>query len=354
MFSVGRLFSLFLGVCVLGGAPGHTQNAAWDIAKRAMETHYNDCSFFSDTDDACRSLFSAFDQAMAHPEADAALEHSVLLSYLRARSSFGERLRRTGRVQDSERELMIGFQMMVRHLDGGRHFHTIIENQDLHLQIVLTMDSLGKHSERDTIISNLRGAIDSFERGSANVKSAGRTDLLRTAYLGAYKFEEALAKHIAKSAGFATIDDSLGDDDRQEAVARERAQQAIKAYGRAEAWLRRQSEEGFGAAWSNDQASLLREQAALCVDFCEESDLRRFTARWLAASCRAIPSDDKDLFEPALANVLPGYVDTEGCEGAQMAWAVLNGALDDAIDEEFRRQLQILKDAAEEGALSSQ
>lgn len=197
MSSVGRLLTVLLGLCVMGSPPASAQNAAWDIAKNAVTAHYNDCSFFSETDDACRSLFSAFDQALAHPEADSALEHSVLSSYLQARMHFGRRLRERRRLQDAERELMLGLQMMIKHFDGGRHFHVVVENQDLQLQLVLTLDALGKLAERDTIVRNLRTAIDFFDKGRADVKSAGGTRLLRTAYEDAFQFEEELGKILA-------------------------------------------------------------------------------------------------------------------------------------------------------------
>jgi len=342
-----RLVSAFLGLLAFASTPANAQNAAWDIATEAVKAYDTDCRYFSSTDDACRSLFSAFDRALAHPEADSALEHSVLTAYLGARAAFGERLREEGRLDDAARELMIGFQMMMRHFDGGRHFHAIVENQDLQLQTALTMDALGKVAERDQIIANLRKAVDSFDKSRADVKSAGGTALLKTAYAGAFDFEEALAKRFEESTTDATIDDTLGEDEQRDVVVQERLRKTLEAYSRAEFWLRRRAEEDKDRAWSPTQASLSRAQAALCVKLCPDPEVRKFTAQWLAASCRAIPSDNGDLFEPALASLLPGPADPESCETAKVTWAVLNGALDAALDEFIDGQIRTMKDAAE-------
>jgi hypothetical protein len=326
------------------------QNPVMERARSAAASYGFDCRY-SGQDAACASLFAAYDRALADPAADEAVRHLVLLEYLGARAGYGGELRQRGHTEDAAGVLKRGMDLMMAHLDGGRHVHTLIENQALQLEAALTLTALGRGADADRIIALAREAMDGLDNSRSRAASAGQRALLTLGYRQGFSLEREWAKALAGRAEDAWLDDSL-EDDAQDARVADLMRQARTAYGRADLWLRRQSELGVGASWGAHQAEMYLELGDACNTLCSLDETRSALAQAVASSCRDLPDTDRRALDAALTNVLPASGDSDVCERAYFAWKVSTGAFDDEIDAAIGAMLDNIRGAKEGATLS--
>lgn len=330
--------ALLLGPALFAvGGAGAQDNAALDEARSAGK-YMADC-YGAGEDAACNAMLSAYQRAMMHPQADDGLRHAVLVHLLHTAAVYGERLRDAKRLLESANILSAGYQAMLQHLDGGKHFHTLIDNQRLQLQAALTMDAMGRTADRDGIVSRARGAVESLY--GARAQAAGRDHAVKLLHDGLREgewFEMELARHHAAKAR-----DASDDAARDASLAL-----ALEAYGRADTWVRRQAEVGAGQDWAGSQAQISYERGmALWIADREEEASRAF-GQSVASSCTVDDPKDRQRLARELANRLPGRGFPLMCERSAHVWQMTNGDFAKALDAALVPLYdQMLKELAE-------
>ena len=313
---------LLCSALLVVGAVGAQDNAALDEARGAGK-YMADCYGAGD-DAACNGMLSAYQRAMTHPQADDGLRHAVLVHLLHTASVYGERLRDAGRLPESANILSAGYQTMLQHLDGGKHFHTLIDNQRLQLQAALTMDAMGRTADRDGIIARARGAVESLY--GARAQAAGRDHAIKLLHDGLGEgevFEMELARHYAAKAR-----DASDDAARDASLAL-----SLEAYARADTWVRRQAETGAGEDWAASQAQISYERGMALWNADREEEASRSFAQSVASSCTIDDPKDRERLAKELANRLPGRGFKLMCQRSADVWQLTNGDFSKALDE---------------------
>lgn len=193
-------------------------------------------------DEQCRKRIDAYQRALAAPDIDAAGRHLVLKHALHTQAVWGANARERGDTQLALTVLQPAYAEMIRHFDGGKHFHTVVENLKLQAEVYLTLNALGRTAEAQTVLANARGAADAIYRDRA--KAAGKPhaeELLHLAIIGAERLETDLAKAASEKV-------KRSGDTAAPAELTPLLDNEIEAWRRAATWIERSTELGLKGA----------------------------------------------------------------------------------------------------------
>ncbi|GGA87691.1 hypothetical protein GCM10011521_27620 [Arenimonas soli] len=310
---------------------------------KAAQDHRFGC-FGQGRDDACAAMVAGYERAMNAPDATDAVRHALFGRRLQVVAVRGSKLREAGDVEAALRVLEPGYAAMVGHYEGGKHFHTVIENLRLQQEMVLALASAGRTAEAEGLLSAARSAADSvYAQRAQAVGNKSATELVYQAFVGSETLEAAIGEFFR--------DQSRAADAGGQAGARRAL--ALAAYQRAEQWLRRKVEAGVRGGM--DIRGDLRlsefqlEQASLHLDGGAKKEAED---NFLSASAVCLYLNDDDVanfnlspLQGAEVNIASSY-----CQRARLGWGLATGEaqkeIGEAVDKMVEQQLEIMREAA--------
>ena len=152
---------------------------------------------------ACLARLKAIKAAHDAPSATEQTRHEALKLYLNAVTDIGRNHIETLKPATALQFLEAGYAAMIEHEEGGKHFHTLIENLPLMFETHRALALVGRDEDAAGALGNARqvidGAYQSLGKGSANGQ------MIRDALRAGYQLERNLGHFWAeRSADLAT------------------------------------------------------------------------------------------------------------------------------------------------------
>lgn len=179
--------------------------------------------------DACVQRTGHLRQAMEAPDADEKIRHDLFATWMTAEREHGETLLLAGQTEQAAAVLVDAYSRVVRHVDGGRHAHALIDNARLMASLAEALLLLGNVESATNVVLNVRGVADHYHQMHEGM--GGDTQPAQITYAtttGSAELEQRYATALAKHAG------------QQQGAARQAAfAAAFEAYDQAIRWSER-------------------------------------------------------------------------------------------------------------------
>lgn len=304
--------------------------------------------FGSGKDEACAAMVQGYRDAMAAPDATDQIRHDMQSYLLHAISVRGGKLREKGQLEDALKVLQPGYGEMLQHYDGGKHFHALIDAQNLQQELGMTLLQLGRTAEGDTVIRNARGAVDRIWNERAKLTSKPAQDLLKKGMVAGESFETELGKlyrdNFRQARGNKQVIANLSKA--------ELAPRVVDTYRRAEQWLLRKDEAGV-AALMDVHANIRYAEIKFEIGdaLYEQKKNKEATEEYLAAASAACGLVDKgDAAGAKGMDKMNADLARRTCDRASAGWSLASGeatkAFDKAFDTWYKDQLKLLDEGA--------
>ncbi|HEY6916284.1 MAG TPA: hypothetical protein VI381_01440 [Allosphingosinicella sp.] len=296
--------------------------------------------FGKGTDEGCQGRMDAFQRAFNAPDIDEGGRHYVLKDALHTLGVWGKNKREHGDKQGSIQILNGAYGMMMQHFEGGKHFHTIIENLPLQTEAYLTLDALGQADDAATVLNNARSAIDSFYGAREEFKgNKHQEDLLKTALVGSEHLETDIAKALEKQL------DDLGDGGDQ--AKRDALNKRLEeAWRRAGDWIERATEAGVSGSMDlSPRIRMADARIGLGRTLMQNARRKEAEAAFREAAlytCSMVGEDFEQRMEAGKPFKHPeeGFAN-ERCDKAAHGVNWADGTFDRIMKESFDRQWQL-------------
>lgn len=322
-----------LVVLVVAGAPaGADEKPQWRRAVEAANELSYEC-FGEEKDSDCEAMIRHYDSAMAAPDADDAVRHEVFKYRLNAVAARGGNLVEAGDTARALSVLYAGYAEMRKHLDGGKHAHTVIDNLRLQGRFLKALVASGDLDNAEAVVDLPRNLVPQYydvldeSRSNERVLSLIAEGVVRSEELET-GYGHALIAHA----------DALGSDPRAKAVRAD----AIVAYRNALQWLQRGDAEGWAMPFEGTNAIRFAElNNALGKALFASGDRRGAIAAhnlaFAAASCRGFDDGSLHTFDQITAarpckQAVAGYMAASG-ETQRLA--------KDAAETMYRQQMEL-------------
>lgn len=304
--------------------------------------------FGSGKDEACAAMVQGYRDAMAAPDATDQVRHDMQAYLLHAISVRGGKLRENGQLDEALKVLEAGFGEMIQHYDGGKHFHALIDNQNLQQQLGMTLLQLGRTDDGDAVIRNARGAVDRIWNERAKLSSKPAQDLLKKAMVAGEAFETDLGKLYRDN-----FRQARGNKQLLAKLSKaELAPRVVDTYRRAEQWLLRKDEAGVGALMDvNANIRYAEIKFEIGDALYEQKKNKEATEEYLAAASAACGLVNKgDAAGAQGMDKLNADLARRTCDRASAGWSLASGeatkAFDKAFDSWYKDQLKLMDDGA--------
>ena len=244
MIQAGMLAAALLVITAAAAAQG---GDSWkQLYEQAAKDHTFKCFGESDAR-ACRLLISGIERAMAAPDADASVRHGLYREFLNAQAVYGKDLRERGDLDESRAVLERGYQQMMAHYDGGKHFHALIDNLKLQSELIQTAVLQGG-SDVPKLLETARDSSEAlYGVYQEHATNENRLRLQQINLIGSEQLERDVAASLAAHAGALQKKGKKADATRHLDL-------AATAYERSEQWLRRSTQAGIQSSWDADPA----------------------------------------------------------------------------------------------------
>lgn len=181
----------------------------------------------------CDAAANKFRATIAHAKADNVLRHSLFAEYMRVVTVQGRIKREAGQYDEALAVLRPAYAEVIKHLDGGKHFHTLIDNMPLQQELYLNLAARKQDSEAATVLLNAREIARRLDLGINRASADPRLlNIVDRAYIGSEHLETSVAKFHRASATKARKDGDL-------ARAQQEAAKSIDASRRAIHWIQK-------------------------------------------------------------------------------------------------------------------
>lgn len=285
---------------------------------------------------ACMAMIAAYERAMNAPDATEAVRHRIFKDHIHAITVHGSNLREKKGAGAALAVLEPAYAAVMRHFDGGKHFHALIDNLRLQQETALALAALGRHAEAERVLSTARRAADYIYDARESFKGdENKTKLLHMAYLGSEMLETEMADFYRRRSF----------DESKSAEADANRDRAIAAYRRAESWLRRKTDAGIRSMMDvRSDIRLAEIKLELGALLLEKKMTKEATEEFLTAF--SISGALLDPKEAARFGVRPA----EGLEvlllkpvkeRALLGWMSATGKLDEMISEYVDRMIEL-------------
>ncbi len=289
--------------------------------------------FGEENDADCKAMISHYDKAMAAPDADEGVRHEVFKYRLNAVAVHGGHLVEAGDTEGALSVLHAGYTEMRKHLDGGKHAHTVIDNLRLQGHFLKALVASGDLENADAVVDLPRQVVPQYyerldtsrdnERTLALIaEGVVRSEALETDY------GNALLAHA----------NALGSDPRAKAVRTD----AIVAYRKALQWLQRADAEGWSMPFEGTNAIRFAELnnalgKALFASGDRRGAVEAHNLAFVAASCKGFDDGSLHDFDKITAarpcrEAVAGYMAASG-ETQRLA--------KDAAEAMYRQQMDL-------------
>lgn len=320
---------------------------AFQLFQQTGKKYTFDC-FGAGKDEACASMVQGYRDAMAAPDATDQIRHDMQSYLLHAISVRGSKLREKGQLEDALKILQGGYGEMMQHYDGGKHFHALIDAQNLQQELGMTLLQLGRTADGDTVIGNARGAVDRIWNERAKLTSKPAQDLLKKAMVAGESFETDLGKlyrdNFRQARGNKQVLANLSKA--------ELAPRVVDTYRRAEQWLLRKDEAGVGALMDvNANIRYAEIKFEIGDALYEQKKNKEATDEYLAAASASCGLVNKgDAAGAKGMDKLNADLARRTCDRASAGWSLASGeaskAFDRAFDSWYKDQLKLLDEGA--------
>lgn len=345
--------SLLLAAAFLPGAQAQTRiqdTESFKIFQATGKKYTFEC-FGQGKDESCAAMVQGYRDAMAAPDATDQIRHDMQSYLLHAISVRGGKLREKGQLEDALQVLQGGYGEMLKHYDGGKHFHALIDAQNLQQELGMTLLQAGRTADGDTVIRNARGAVDQLWSQREKLISKAAQDLLKKGMLAGESFETELGKlyrdNFRQARGNKQLIPNLSKADL--------APRVVDTYRRAEQWLLRKDEAGI-ASMMDVNANIRYAEIKFEIGdaLYEQKRNKEATEEYLAAASASCSMVDKGKEAGAKGlDKMNADLSRRTCERASAGWSLASGefskAFDKAFDSWYADQLKLM----EEGAKSS-
>lgn len=295
-------------------------------------------------DEACAGMVQGYRDAMAAPDATDQIRHDMQSYLLHAISVRGGKMREKGQLDDALKVLEGGYREMMEHYDGGKHFHALIDAQNLQQELGMTLLQLGRTQDADSVIRNARGAVDRMWDQRERLTSKPAKDLLNKAMLAGERFETDL--------GVLYRDNFKQARNNKQVIPRmtkaDLAPRVVDTYRRAEQWLLRKDEAGI-AGMMDVNANIRYAEIKFEIGdaLYEQKKNKEATEEFLAAASAACTLVDKGKEAGAKGmDKLNADLARRTCDRASAGWSLASGefskAFDKAFDAWYADQLKLL------------
>lgn len=316
---------------------------AFKLFQETGKKYTFDC-FGAGKDEACAGMVQGYRDAMAAPDASGQIRHDMQSYLLHAISVRGGKLREKGQLNDALKVLEGGYREMMEHYDGGKHFHALIDAQNLQQELGMTLLQLGRMQDGDSVIGNARGAVDRIWGQREKLTSKPAKDLLHKALVAGENFETELGvlyrDNFRQKRGNKQVIPNMTKADL--------APRVVDTYRRAEQWLLRKDEAGVKSLMDvNANIRYAEVKFEIGDALYEQKKNKEATEEYLAAasaSCGLVEKGDAkgaqgmDKLNADLARTT--------CDRASAGWSLASGefskAFDKAFDAWYADQLKML------------
>lgn len=333
---------LLWGVSMAAGA--QEGGDGWKQRYRDATGHQLGC-FGEQDDQQCRALIAGYERAMEAPDADGSVRHALFREFLHAQAVFGAILRKRGDLKGASAVLEQGYVRMMEHYDGGKHFHTLIDNLRLQSELIQVLVMADQQAAVTQLLGNAREAADavygSFEAAAGNEH---KLRLQHSNLVASEDLESDVAATLAaRAAGL-----------RQQGKTAEAArlkEAAVVAYERATAWVRFSTAAGVQGQMDLEPAMRISELQRGLGDLLAAAGEGKAAAQaYLYAGAHSC-----GLLEPgAHGRVRAGeqlapdqYLAFKECQLASHGYLVASGELQrlarDSADALYREQMSLLE-----------
>jgi hypothetical protein len=344
------LSCLLLACAFLPAAHAQTRvqdTEAFRIFQETGKKHTFAC-FGEGKDEACAGMVQGYRDAMAAPDATDQIRHDMQAYLLHAIGVRGGKLREKGQLEEALRVLQAGYVEMMQHYDGGKHFHALIDNQNLQMELGMTLLQFGRTAEGDTVIRNARAAADQLWGQREKMISKAALDLLKKGMLAGERFETDLGKlyrdNFKQARGNKQLIPNLAKPDLGTRV--------IDTYRRAEQWLLRKDEAGV-ASMMDVNANIRYAEVKFEIGdaLYELKRNKEATEEYLAAASASCGLVEKgDAAGAKGMDKMNADLSRRTCERASAGWSLASGefskAFDKAFDKWYADQLKLLDEGA--------
>lgn len=324
---------VLLVVLVAAGAPaGAEEKPQWRRAVEAANELSYEC-FGEEKGADCEAMIRHYDSAMAAPDADDAIRHEVFKYRLNAVAAYGGNLVEAGDTARALSVLYAGHTEMQKHLDGGKHAHTVIENLRLQGHFLKALVASGDLENADAVADLPRNLVPQYYEMLD--KSRGNERVLSLIIEGVVRSEE-----LETGYGHALIAraDALGSDPRAKAVRAD----AIVAYRNALQWLQRGDAEGWTMPFEGTNAIRFAELnnalgKALLASGDRSGAIEAHNLAFAAARCKGFDDGSLHEFDKITA--------AEPCNQAVAGYMAASGETQrlakDAAEAMYRQQMEL-------------
>lgn len=341
-----KFLPCLLLAALLPAAQAQTRIQDTQAFKTFQETgkKYTFKCFGAGEDEACAAMVQGYRDAMAAPDSNDQIRHDMQSYLLHAISVRGGKLREKGQLEDAMKVLEGGYVEMMQHYDGGKHFHALIDAQNLQQELGMTLLQIGRTQEADAVIRNARGAVDRLWNGRAQLTSKPAQDLLKKGMLAGESFETELGKlyrdNFKQARNNKQVIQGLSKADL--------APRVVDTYRRAEQWLLRKDEAGI-AGMMDVNANIRYAEIKFEIGdaLYEQKKNKEATDEFLAAASAACGLVEKGKGADAKGmDKLNADLSRRTCERASAGWSLASGefskAFDKAFDAWYADQLKLL------------
>lgn len=345
-----KLLPVLLVAAFLPAAHAQTRIQDTQAFKLFQETGKKftfDC-FGAGKDEACAGMVQGYRDAMAAPDATDQIRHDMQSYLLHAISVRGGKLREKGQLEEAFKVLEGGYREMMAHYDGGKHFHALIDAQNLQQELGMTLLQLGRTQDGDTVIRNARGAADRLWAQRDKLTSKPGKDLLNKGMLAGETFETELGElyrdNFKQKPGNKEVIANLSKADL--------APRVVETYRRAEQWLLRKDEAGIAGLMDvNANIRYAEIKFEIGDALYEQKKNKEATEEFLAAASAACTLVDKGKEAGAKGmDKLNADLARRTCDRASAGWSLASGefskAFDKAFDAWYADQLKLLDEGA--------
>ena len=338
--------SLLLAATVLPAAHAQTRIQDTEAFRifQATGKQYTFSCFGEGKDEACAGMVQGYRDAMAAPDATDQIRHDMQSYLLHAISVRGGKLREKGQLDDALKVLQPGYGEMIAHYDGGKHFHALIDAQNLQQELGMTLLQAGRTADGDTVIRNARAAIDQLWSRRDKMTSKAGEALVKKGMLAGESFETELGKlyrdNFKQARGNKQVIPKLTKADL--------APRVIDTYRRAEQWLLRKDEAGIGSLMDvNANIRYAEIKFEIGDALYEQKRNKEATEEYLAAASAACGMVEKGKEAGAKGlDKMNADLSKRTCERASAGWSLASGefskAFDKAFDAWYDDQLKLL------------
>lgn len=339
---------LLLAAAFLPGAHAQTRIQDTEAFKifQATGKQYTFSCFGEGKDEACAGMVQGYRDAMAAPDATPQIRHDMQAYLLHAISVRGGKMREKGQLAEALKVLQGGHEEMMAHYDGGKHFHALIDNQNLQQELGMTLLQLGRTADGDNVIRHARAAADHLWGQREKMISKASQDLLKKGMLAGESFETELGKlyrdNFRQARGNKQVIPNLSKADL--------APRVVDTYRRAEQWLLRKDEAGV-ASMMDVNANIRYADIKFEIGdaLYEQKRNKEATEEYLAAASAACGMVEKGKEAGAKGlDKMNADLSQRTCERASAGWSLASGefskAFDKAFDAWYADQLKLLEE----------